>query len=234
MKPSGLDVHKDTIFCAIYGGKNYSAVKEFSTTAVLIRSPGEYLKPEKVKKAAMESTATYRVPIRDIPYGMEFELKPVNPLHIKQMPGRKSDSKDAQRIAELPHGNMLRGSPVPGSLIRELRTCTREYRNPVSQRTKVLTRMDRIPVMCGIRMSSCISSIDSKSFIQTVDALIRGETAPETPVRLVYSNSKNRESGKLKESLTGNMKAHQRLKVTTCKQQFDLFESRIQLYLRVC
>jgi transposase len=231
MKTSGLDVHKDTIFCAIYDGKSYSAVKEFSTTTVSIRSSGEYLRSEKVKKVAMESTSTYRVPVWDILYGMDFELKSVNPLHIKQLPGRKSDTKDAQWIAELLYRNMLRGSLVPSPLIRELRSYTREYRILVNQRTKVLTQMDRIPVMCGTRLSSCISNIDSKSFMLIVEALIRGETSAGALVKPVYGNRKNRESGKLKECPTGNMKAHHRLKLTACKQQFDLFENQIQLYL---
>jgi transposase len=98
MKTSGLDVHKDSIFCAIYDGKSYSVVKEFATTAPSIRSLGEYLQSEKVKKIAMESTSTCRVPIWDILLETGFELTLVNPLHIKQMPGRKSDAKDAQWI----------------------------------------------------------------------------------------------------------------------------------------
>jgi transposase len=231
MKTSGLDVHKDSIFCAIYDGKSYSEVKEFSTTTRSIYSMGEYLQSENVKKVAMESTSTYWVPIWDLLYEMGFELKLVNPLHIKQMPGRKSDSKDAQWIAELLHKNLLRGSLVPSPLIQELRTYTREYRTLVNQRTKVLTQMDRILVMCGIRLSSCISNIDSKSFMQVVNALIRGETDPETLVRMVYGNRKNKESGKLRECLTGNMKAHHQLKLSTCKQQFDLFGNQIELYL---
>jgi transposase len=230
MKTCGLDVHKDSIFCAIYDEKSNSVVKEFTTTTVSIRSLGEYLRSAKVKKVAMESTSTYRVPIWDILYEMEFDLKLVKPLHIKQMPGRKSDSKDAQWIAELLFKNMLRGSLVSSPLIQELRTYTREYRNLVNQRTKVLTQMDRVLVMCGIRLSSCISNMDSKSFMQIVEALIRGAIDPETLVRLVYGNRKNKESGKLKECLTGNMKAHHRLKLTTCKQQFDWIEQPIAIY----
>ncbi|MDR0742932.1 MAG: transposase, partial [Tannerella sp.] len=152
MKTSGLDVHKDTIFCAVYDGKSYSVVKEFSTTTVSIRELGSYLQSERVKKVAMESTSTYWVPVWDLLWELGFDLKLVNPLHIKQMPGRKSDAKDAQWIAELLHRNMLRGRQVPGPLIQELRTYTREYRIPVNQRTKVLPQMDRILVMCGIRL----------------------------------------------------------------------------------
>ncbi|MDR2145892.1 MAG: IS110 family transposase [Tannerella sp.] len=175
-------------FCAIYDGKNYSAVKEFSTTTVSIRSLGEYLRSEKVKKVAMESTSTYWVPVWDILTG--FELKPVNSHHIRQLPGRKSDAKDARWIAELLHKNMLRGSLVPSPVIRELRSYTREYRTLVNQRTKVLTQMDRIMIMCGIRLSSCIGNIDSGSFMLIVSALIRGETFPDALVKPVYGNHK--------------------------------------------
>jgi transposase len=74
--------------------------------------------------------------------------------------------------------------------------------------------------------------MNSKSALQIVEALIRGETNPDRLVTLVYGNRKNKESGKLKESLTGNMKEHHRIKLMTCKQQYDLFERQIALYLR--
>ena len=118
MKTSGLDVHKDNIFCDIYDGKSHSPVKEFLTTSNSIRMLGEYLRSEKVKKVAMESTSTYWILIWNILLEMDFELKLVNALQIKQMPGRKSDTKDAQWIAELLHKNMLRSSLVPCPLYR--------------------------------------------------------------------------------------------------------------------
>jgi hypothetical protein len=132
------------------------------------------------------------------------------------------------RVAAQEYASRLSGA---SPLIQELRIYTREYRTLVNQRTKVLTQMDRILVMCGIRLSSCISNIDSKSFMQIVEALICGTTNPDTLVKLVCANCKNKESGKLKKCLTGNMKAHHRMKLMTCKQQFDLFENQIRLYL---
>jgi hypothetical protein len=71
----------------------------------------------------------------------------------------------------------------------------REYRNLVNQRTKVLIQMDRVLVMCGIRLSSCICSIDSKRFIQITEALIGGETEPDKLAPLVYGNRKTRSIG---------------------------------------
>ncbi|MCL2597893.1 MAG: hypothetical protein FWD66_09645 [Paludibacter sp.] len=66
MKTSGLDVHKDKIFCAIFDGKSYFEVKEFSTTTLSIYSMCEYLHSENVKEVTMESTSTYWVPVWDI------------------------------------------------------------------------------------------------------------------------------------------------------------------------
>ncbi|MDR1339006.1 MAG: IS110 family transposase [Prevotellaceae bacterium] len=98
MKTSGLDVHNDSIFCAIYDGQKYT-VKTYDATTPQIRAMCKYLKSEGVKKVAMESTATYWVPIRDILLELGFELMLVNPYLIKQMPGAKSDPRDARHIA---------------------------------------------------------------------------------------------------------------------------------------
>jgi hypothetical protein len=227
-KTCGLDVHKDTIFCAIYNGKSYSEVKEFSTTTNSIRELGNYLRTEGVKKAAMESTSTYWVPIWDILCEMEFDLLLVNANFIKQMPGRKSDVKDAQWIAKLLYQGMLSGSYVPPPIIQSLRTYSRQDTKLQQQRTGALTKMDRIMIMCGIRISSCVSNLGNKSPISIVEALIRGETNPDNLVKLVYGNKKNKESGKLKECLTGNVKEHHRIELEIIKEQFDLYEKHIE------
>ena len=91
MKVSGLDVHKDIIFCAINDGKSYSEVKEYDSTTNSIRQMGEHLKKEGVQHIAMESTSIYWIPVWDILEEMNFDLILVNPFLIKQMPGRKSN-----------------------------------------------------------------------------------------------------------------------------------------------
>jgi len=97
MKTCGVDVHKDSIFCAIYNGKAYSEVKEYDTTMPQIRQMGEYMRLEGVDKVAMEGTSTYWVPVWEVLLEMGFVML-VNSFLIKQMPGRKSDIKDAQWI----------------------------------------------------------------------------------------------------------------------------------------
>jgi transposase len=92
-----------------------------------------------VREVAMESTGIYWIAVWDLLLEMGFELTLVNPYLIKQMPGRKSDSKDAQWIAELLYKGMIRGSFVPPPLIQELRVYTRKYSKLQHQVTRVLT-----------------------------------------------------------------------------------------------
>jgi len=185
MKVCGLDVHKDTIFCAIYDGKSYSGVKEYESMTNGVFALGESLRNEGVKQVAMESTSIYWVPVWDILEAMGFDLILVNSFLIKQMPGRKSDVKDAQWIATLLHKGLLRGSTVPCPIIKELRIYTLKYAKLQQQTSQILTKMDRILVTANIRISSCVSKLTCKSVIRVIEALISGETNPDNLVKLV-------------------------------------------------
>ncbi len=237
-KVCGLDVHKDNIFCAIYNGESHSQVKEYATLTPAIYSMGEYLQSEEVEEVALESTGIYWIAVWDIFYEMGFKLTLVNPYLIKQMPGRKSDIKDAQWIASLLHKGMMRGSFVPAPLIQELRVYSRKYGKLRQQVTRVLTCMDAILVKAGIRASSCLSSISTKSFMGILEALIAGWTDPGYLVSLVYGNRKNKQSGKLKEALRGNIRAHHRQELSWAKQEYDIYQLQISECLsqmeRIC
>jgi transposase len=247
MKVSGLDVHKDSIFCAVYDGKAYSPVNEYASTTPKIRQMGDYLRSEGVTKVAMESTSTYWVPVWDVLLEMGFELMLVNPFLIKQMPGRKSDTctvyevrgiKDAQWISCLLHKGMLRGSLIPSPIIQQLRVYSRKYTKLQEQKTRSLQKMDRIMVMCGFRISSCMSNLGTKSVMLIIRALIVKETNPEVLERLVYGNTANKASGKLREALTGNLKEHYRQQLEWERAEYELYEMQTEQCLgqmrRIC
>lgn len=237
-KVCGLDVHKDSIFCALYNGETYSEVKEYCTMTPNIYSMGEYLQSEGVEEVALESTGIYWVPVWDLLFEMGFHLTLVNPYLIKQMPGRKSDVKDAQWIATLLHKGMVRGSFVPSPLIQELRVYSRKYGRLKQQVTRVLTGMENVLVKGGIRVSSCLSSISTKSFMCIVEAIIAGYTNADYLVSLVYGNKKNKQSGKLKEASTGNIRPHHRQELLWAKQEYDMYQMQITACLlemeRIC
>ena len=122
MKTCGLDVHKDSIFCAVYNGKEYSEVKEYDTTTPKIRQMGEHLRSEGVERVAMESTSTYWVPVWDILLEAGFELMLVKPVfdqadawQEKRCKGRPMDSLSAtQRHVARQHDSLACDSGITG------------------------------------------------------------------------------------------------------------------------
>jgi len=97
-KVCGLDVHKDTIFLCILAENSQTFLKEFTTLTPDIETMRDFIKEQQVSEVAMESTGIYWIPIWRILQG-HVEMKLVNPYFIKQLPGRKTDVKDAQWIA---------------------------------------------------------------------------------------------------------------------------------------
>lgn len=224
-------MHKDTVFCAVFNGKKYSDVEVFETFTPGLCKLGQYLKESGVQRVAMESTSIYWIPVWNILSQMGFELMLVNPFLIKQLPGRKSDVKDAQWIAQLLYKDMLRGSFVPPDQIQELRSYTRTYSKIQQRITRMLTKMDNILVQAGIRLGSLVSDIGGKSMLGVIDALIAGQTDPERLSKLVYANRKNKENGKLAASLTGCMKEHHRFNLQMAKAEYDLLIKQSGEYL---
>lgn len=238
MKTAGLDVHKDSVFCALYDGKHHSEVKIFETFTSSIQKLGEHLKNEGVNRVVMESTSIYWIPVWNILSEMDFDLMLVNPFLIKQLPGRKSDVKDAQWIAQLLYKDMLRASFVPNELIVELRSYTRTYIKLKQKVTRSLIKMENILVQSSIRLSSLVTDIGGKSMINVIEALIQGETDPYNLSKLVYANRKSKENGKLIQALTGYIKPHHRLNLEIEKEEYDLLIKQTQRYLieieRIC
>ncbi len=219
----GLDVHKDTIFCATYNGKKHGPVKEYSTLTSSIRAMGEELLSEEVDAIAMESTGMYWIPIWNILEEMGFHLILVNPYLIKQMPGRKSDVKDAQWIATLLYKGLLRSSLVPCKEIRELRTYSRRYIKLQQRQTSVLQDMERTLEMCSIRITSFVSNISGKSVLRVIEQIVQGETSPDVLVESIHGRIVNAHTKKnIKESLTGFITENHRFILELSLQEYEL------------
>jgi transposase len=222
-KTCGLDVHKDTIFCAVFNGEKYGQVQEYLTTTVSIYSMGEALQEEGVEEVAIESTGIYWIPVWNILEEMGFKMLLVNPYLIKQMPGRKSDVKDAQWIAALLHKGLLRGSLIPVKQIRELRVYSRKYVKLQQRQTSVLQEMERTLEVCGIRITSFVSNISGKSIMKVISQIIQGETDPDVFVKLVHGRIINKHSKvKIKEALTGFVTPQHRFLLELSLEEYEL------------
>ena len=116
-------------------------MRRFETTTAQLRELGQWLREFQVTHVAMEATGVYWKPVWNMLE--EFELLLVNPQHLKSIPGKKTDFKDGERLADLLQHGLLRGSFVPPQAIRELRDLTRMRASLVQERASVVNRIEK-------------------------------------------------------------------------------------------
>ena len=152
----GLDVHKKTITACLLipgaGGKGQHEIRRFGTMTRDLLELADWLQSQHVTHVAMESTGVYWKPVWNILEG-QFEVVLVNAQHIKAVPGRKTDIKDCQWIAELLQHGLLRGSFVPPTPIRQLRDLTRMRASLRQDHTAVANRMQKMLEDANIKLA---------------------------------------------------------------------------------
>ncbi|HEX5878553.1 MAG TPA: IS110 family transposase [Actinomycetota bacterium] len=211
---AGLDVSKKSVtVCVRTPGPRRRRVSQTRTFATMSRSlqvMADWLVAEGVTLAAMESTSTYWKPVL---YCLEERMQTwlVNAAHMKAVPGRKSDVKDAEWIAQLLEHGLLAPSFVPPPPIRHLRMLTRYRMQLYGDRTRDTTRLEQMLEDASIKISAVASSLTTVSARTMLAAMIAGERDP----RVLAEMAKGRMRAKipaLTEALTGNFDAdHARL-----------------------
>lgn len=184
----GLDVHKDSVFCAIVDETGVIFQCKFGVLTDELENMLSVLKEYQVQEVAMESTCVYWMPIWRViePY---FPQKLVNPYFIKQLPGRKSDVKDAEWIATCLHKGLIRGSYVPIEHIQQLRQYDRRIFDLTAEISRKLTKLDMALQRCNIRLSNYVSSVDVKSYQDVVQLLCNGITDPEQLINKIHGKT---------------------------------------------
>jgi len=199
----GLDVHKDSIFVCILGDEGIVYQNKFGVQTPDLEQMAGEMHRHKVQEVAMESTSIYWLPVWRVldPY---FDLKLVNPYFIKQLPGRKSDAKDAEWIATCLFKGLIKGSYVPGELIQQLRQYNRRVYDLTGDIARKLTKLDNALQRCNIRISNYVSRTDSKSYTKVVEMLSQGVTDPESLTKAIHGRTVNKWGREaIKASLTG-------------------------------
>jgi transposase len=159
---SGLDVHKGSVFaCIIDENRKKIFEKRFGTLTTDLQSLRDELLEHSVKGVAMESTSIYWMPVWRI-LQPHFPMKLANPYFIKQLPGRKSDVKDAQWIAECLQKDSIKYSFVPDEILQQMRQYSRRYRYLIKSKVRVEQRLDNHLQRCDIRFSNYVSNQGNK------------------------------------------------------------------------
>lgn len=222
---SGLDVHKDTIFACILKKGEASFIKEYTTLTCGIEELSKDLQTMKVNLVAMESTGIYWMPVWKILEG-HFNMILVNPYYIKQVPGRKTDVKDAQWIATLLQKGLLKKSFVAEGLIAELREYERGYERLCSHETRLEQTIERQLIKCNIRITSFAAKIGSVTVMKIVNAICEGEDCASKLEALVHGRIRNKHKEKIFQSLQGEIRASDRLMLKQSYQQYQLIKKQ--------
>ncbi len=226
---AGLDVHKDTVTACVRfpgeGGGRAQEIHEFGTTTAELLALRDWLSAYGVTAVGMESTGVYWKPVY---YVLEdaFTCHLLNARHLKNVPGRKTDVKDAEWIAQLVEHGLVRPSFVPPKPIRELRNLTRYRKAQIEERSREAQRLDKTLQDAGVKLSSVATNILGVSGRAMLKALVEGTRDPQVLAELAKGRLRAKIPA-LKEALTGRFGAHHALIVGTILSKLEFLEEVI-------
>jgi transposase len=232
---AGLDVHKDTVVVCLRrctDGPLHKEVRTFGTMTRDLLALSDWLTAEGVTHAAMESTGVYWKPLFNILEG-QVELLLVNAQHIKQVPGRKTDVKDCEWIAQLLQCGLLQASFIPPEPIRELRELTRQRTQLVGEKSAVANRIQKVLEDANIKLGSVASDVLGVSGRDMLEAIIAGEENPEKLADLARRRLRSK-IPELQLALQGRVTDHHRFLLRLLLEHVNHLESLIaQLGTRI-
>ena len=184
-KCCGIDVHKKLIVACFKCGKKQE-VREFGATTRELLKLADWLGSGGCEMVAMESTASYWKPLYNVLESSGLNAMVVNARHMKAVPGRKTDVKDAEWIADLLQHGLLQASYIPDKDQRELRELVRYRKSLVGERTRELNRLQKMLEGANIKLSGTVSDINGKSARSILEHILTGESFDDAKYDEMY------------------------------------------------
>lgn len=210
---AGLDVHKKTVVACVMltapTGEMRKQIRTFATTTQSLLGLADWLTSQQVTNVAMESTGIYWRPVFNM-LEAAFEVVLVNAQHMKAVPGRKTDVKDSEWLADLLRHGLLRGSFIPPQPIRDLRDLVRYRKTLIQERSREINRVQKVLETANIKLSSVASNVMGVSGKAMIEALISGEQDPEVLAELARGTL-HKKIPALREALLGRVDAHHQI-----------------------
>ena len=229
----GIDVHKDSLMVCLLIEDQAPIIERFGATTRELLRLGDWLAGQQIPILAMESTGVYWKPVWNL-LEDRFDLLLVNAQHIKQVPGRKTDVKDCQWIAQLLRHGLLKRSFVPDRNQRELRDLTRMRTTLVNERATVANRIQKLLEDANIKLGSVVADILGVSSRQMLMALIEDRQTPEQMAQMARSAMRPK-IPQLIVALEGKLRDHHRFMLRQhldqarhLEKQIDAFDARIE------
>jgi transposase len=226
---AGLDVHKKTVVAFVRivepDGTKTTHLRTFRTMTAELLQLADWLLSLAVTHVAMESTGEFWKPIYNLLEG-NLEVLVVNAQHIKHVPGRKTDVKDAEWLAELLAHGLLRPSFVPEAPQRALRDLTRQRSHLVAERASVVNRMQKVLEWANIKLASVATDITGVSARAMLEALLAGQTDLAAIAELARGRMRAKRA-ELEQALRGTLQPHHAFMIAQHLAHLDFLEEQI-------
>ncbi|HEX6513469.1 MAG TPA: IS110 family transposase [Chloroflexota bacterium] len=226
----GLDIHKKLIVaCSITPGTDgqpHKQLRSFGTMSDDLQQLATWLAEQGVSHVAMESTGSFWKPIFNM-LEDHFELLLVNAQHLKAVPGRKTDVKDAEWIADLLRHGLLKPSFVPERAQRELRELVRYRTSVIQERATAANRLQKVLEGANIKLASVASDVLGRSSREMLEALLAGQTDTAAMAELARGQLRTKRA-LLERALAGNFAPHQRFLVAEILAHIDFLDQTLE------
>jgi transposase len=231
----GMDVHKKSVVVCLLlidesTGEERKQRRTFGTTTRALMELAAWLKQWGVEVVAMESTGVYWKPVWNVleeELGADCKLMLVNARHFKQVPGRKTDQKDAEWLAELLQHGLVRASFVPPPETRQLRDLTRSRASLMEDHTAVANRLQKLLEEANIKLSSVASNVLGVSGRRMLKELAKGNRNAAELADLALQRLREK-IPQLREALEGRMSAHQQQMLSDYLKQLEFLEQQVE------
>src|SRR5438445_936623 len=205
---AGLDVHKRTVVVCVLVPEGRE-VRTFGSMTRELMEMVDWLLGKRVTHVAMESSGVYWRPLFNLLEGRGVELLVANAAHVKHVPGRKTDVKDAEWLADLLRHGLVRGSFVPDREQRELRELTRYRTSLVEERTAAVNRLQKVLEGANVKLASVASDVTGVSARRMLAELVAGSTDAAALAELAVGRLREKIPA-LERALSGRVGDHQR------------------------
>ena len=226
---AGLDVHKKTVVACIFTpgpqGKPHKEIRTFGTMTHDLLALVDWLTTHGITHVAMESTGEFWKPVYNLLEG-SFTVVVANAHHIKTVPGRKTDVKDAEWIADLLRHGLLKGSFIPPLPQRDLRDLTRQRTNLVQDRARVVNQLQKVLEWANIKLTSVVSDVMGVSARAMLAAIIGGEADQGVLAELAQGRLRAKQA-ELERALEGHVRPHHRFMLVQHLSHIDFLDGQI-------
>ena len=217
---AGIDIGAESHFVAVSCDRSAECVREFKSFTEDLKELAKWLKECRITTVAMQSTGVYWIPLFDILESEGFEVRLVNPRHLKNVPGRKSDVLDCQWLQQLHTYGLLSGSFRPEQKICELRAYTRQRAGLVKQASSHIHHIQKALNMMNLQLQHVLSDVMGQTGLKMLRAIVAGERDPKKLAE--YRDIRCKKSiREIEKSLEGNYLPEHVFKL---RQELDLYD----------